>query len=565
MYRLIGQQVAWVWLVAWAAPLLAQSPLAVTVEVDASARLGPLPPIFRFFGYDEPNYTYMKDGKKLLSELAALSPAPVYIRVHNLLNSGDGTPGLKWGSTNAYTEDAAGRPHYDWTIIDRIFDTYVERGLKPLVEIGFMPEALSIKPQPYRHSWSPGRPYANIFTGWAYPPKDFLRWGELVYQWVRHCAQRYGQQEVETWYWEVWNEPDGGYWQGTQQDYHKLYDYAAHGVKRALPAAKVGGPHVTGPSSERAAKFLRAFLDHVVRGRNYVTGGSGSPIDFIAFHAKGRPRMVGDRVQMGPEFQLRSIDQGFQIVASYPELKGLPIIIGESDPEGCAACSARFYPQNAYRNGTMYSSYTAATFARKLDLAQRHKVNLLGAVTWAFEFEDQPYFEGFRDLATNGIDKPVLNVFRMFGLMGRERVRAVSSQQIALETMLESGVKQQPDIGVLAGREERRLTVMLWHYHDDDIAGPPAAIHMALKGLPASVSRVLLHHYRIDDSHSNAYTAWKRMGSPQPPSPEQYRALEEAGQLQLLDSPQWTRVSQGALSLEFVLPRQAVSLVRVEW
>jgi len=565
MYRLIGQQVAWVWLVAWAAPLLAQSPLAVTVEVDASARLGPLPPIFRFFGYDEPNYTYMKDGKKLLSELAALSPAPVYIRVHNLLNSGDGTPGLKWGSTNAYTEDAAGRPHYDWTIIDRIFDTYIERGLKPLVEIGFMPEALSIKPQPYRHSWSPGQPYANIFTGWAYPPKDFLRWGELVYQWVRHCAQRYGQQEVETWYWEVWNEPDGGYWQGTQQDYHKLYDYAAHGVKRALPAAKVGGPHVTGPSSERAAKFLRAFLDHVVRGRNYVTGGTGSPIDFIAFHAKGRPRMVGDRVQMGPEFQLRSIDQGFQIVASYPELKGLPIIIGESDPEGCAACPARFYPQNAYRNGTMYSSYTAATFARKLDLAQRHKVNLLGAVTWAFEFEDQPYFEGFRDLATNGIDKPVLNVFRMFGLMGRERVRAVSSQQIALETMLESGVKQQPDIGVLAGREERRLTVMLWHYHDDDIAGPPAAIHMALKGLPASVSRVLLHHYRIDDSHSNAYTAWKRMGSPQPPSPEQYRALEEAGQLQLLDSPQWARVSQGALSLEFVLPRQAVSLVRAEW
>jgi len=363
----------------------------------------------------------------------------------------------------------------------------------------------------------------------------------------------------------VWNEPDGGYWQGTQRDYHKLYDYAAHGVKRALPAAKVGGPHVTGPSGERAAKFLRAFLDHVVRGRNYVTGGTGSPIDFIAFHAKGRPRMVGDRVQMGPEFQLRSIDQGFQIVASYPELKGLPIIIGESDPEGCAACPARFYPQNAYRNGTMYSSYTAATFARKLDLAQRHKVNLLGAVTWAFEFEDQPYFEGFRDLATNGIDKPVLNVFRMFGLMGRERVRAVSSQQIALETMLESGVKQQPDIGVLAGREERRLTVMLWHYHDDDIAGPPAAIHMALKGLPASVSRVLLHHYRIDDSHSNAYTAWKRMGSPQPPSPEQYRALEEAGQLQLLDSPQWARVSQGALSLEFVLPRQAVSLVRAEW
>ena len=84
-------------------------------------------PVWSFFGYDEPNYTHMKDGRKLLSELAALSPVPVYVRTHNLLTSGDGTAALKWGSTNAYTEDASGRPRYDWTIIDRIFDTLVER------------------------------------------------------------------------------------------------------------------------------------------------------------------------------------------------------------------------------------------------------------------------------------------------------------------------------------------------------------------------------------------------------------------------------------------------------
>ena len=121
---------------------------------------------------------------------------------------------------------------------------------------------------------------------------------------------------------------------------------------------------------------------------------------------------------MGISNQLRSVARGFEIVASFPELKSLPIIIGESDPEGCAACSVHFHPQNGYRNGTMYSSYTAASFARKHDLAARHQVNFEGAVTWAFEFEDQPYFDGFRDLASNGIGKPVLNVFRMFGLMG---------------------------------------------------------------------------------------------------------------------------------------------------
>ncbi len=174
--------------------LLAQD--AVTVRVDANARLGPLKPVFSFFGYDEPNYTYMKDGKKLLSELAALSPVTVHVRAHNLLTSGDGEAALKWGSTNAYTEDANGKPVYDWTIADRIFDTYLERKMKPLVEIGFMPQALSVKPDPYRHNWDPAKPYGNIYTGWAHPPKDYNKWAELVYQWVKHCEQKYGRAEV---------------------------------------------------------------------------------------------------------------------------------------------------------------------------------------------------------------------------------------------------------------------------------------------------------------------------------------------------------------------------------
>src|SRR5260370_23742528 len=178
----------------------AQSAAAATViRIDTSKREGPLRPIWSFFGHDEPNYTYMKDGRKLLSELSALSPVPVYIRTHSLLVTGDGEAALKWGSTNAYTEDPSGKPHYDWTIVDRIFDTYVERKMKPLVQIGFMPEALSSKPQPYRHHWKPGDPYSDIFTGWAHPPKDYAKWAELVYQWTQHCVQKYGKAEVEAW------------------------------------------------------------------------------------------------------------------------------------------------------------------------------------------------------------------------------------------------------------------------------------------------------------------------------------------------------------------------------
>lgn len=177
----------------------------VHVTVDAAKTLGPVNPVWRFFGGDEPNYATMKDGRTTLATLGSLAPNRVYFRTHNLLTSGDGTPALKWGSTNVYTEDANGRPIYDWTIVDHIFDTYRARKVKPYVEIGFMPEALSTHPQPYQHDFRPGS--GDIKTGWAYPPKDYDRWEELIYQWARHCVERYGRAEVSSWYFETGTRP----------------------------------------------------------------------------------------------------------------------------------------------------------------------------------------------------------------------------------------------------------------------------------------------------------------------------------------------------------------------
>jgi xylan 1,4-beta-xylosidase len=536
---------------------------SVTIEVDAGATVGAMTPVWAFVGYDEPNYTYMKDGRKLLSELAELSPEPVFVRTHNLLTTGDGTPALKWGSTNAYTERPDGTPRYDWTIVDRIFDTYIERKMKPLVEIGFMPRALSTKPDPYQHDWAPGLNYNRIYTGWAYPPSDYNKWRDLVSEWVRHTVQRYGRREVETWYWEVWNEPDIGYWQGTPQEFQKLYDYAADGVKRALPTARIGGPHMTGPNGARTQKLFREFLEHCLRGTNYATGKTGSPLDFVAFHAKGAPRVVDGHVRMGISNHLRAISNGFEIVASFPELRKTPIIIGESDPEGCAACSVRTNPENAYRNGTMYSSYTAAQLARTYELADLHGVNLVGSVTWAFEFEGQPYFAGFRDLATNGIDKPVLNIFRMLGMMGGERLRVRSSSAASVQSIRDNGVRADADIYGIASRRGRDVTILLWNYHDDDLPAPAADVQVQLEGVAAG--RPTLTHYRVDAVHSNAYEAWKRMGSPEQPTSSQYRELERAGQLQMVETPKRVIVKGGRLEVALTLPRQAVSLLKIAY
>ena len=547
---------------AFVAPsLLAQT--GVTIHVDAAKRIAPMKPIWSWVGYDEPNYTYMKDGKKLLSELSALSPTPVFVRTHNLLTTGDGVAALKWGSTNAYTEDAAGKPRYDWTIVDRIIDTLLERKMKPLVEIGFMPEALSVKPQPYKHSWGIGQTYNTVFTGWAHPPRDYAKWSELVFQWVKHSVAKYGRAEVESWWWELWNEPDIGYWQSTPEEYFKLYDYTADAVKRALPTARIVGPHVTGPLGARTQKFLRDFLEHCARGTNAATGKTGTPLDYIGFHAKGAPRVVEGHVQMGISNQLKAISNGFEIVASFPEYRNTPIVIGESDPEGCAACSSRVYPQNGYRNGTMYSSYTAAQIARTYELADLHGVNIMGSVTWAFEFEDQPYFDGFRDLATNGIDKPVLNVFRMLGLMGGERLAVESTGALKLETIRDQSVRGNAEVNALASRQPRSVAVLVWNYHDDDLPAPPSDVEVVIDGLPQG--RPLLQHYRIDAERSNSYELWKKLGSPQQPTPAQYKQLERAGQLQLLSAPQRQQATNGRVALKFSLPRQGVSLLRLTW
>jgi xylan 1,4-beta-xylosidase len=207
-------------------------------------------------------------------------------------------------------------------------------------------------------------------------------------------------------------------------------------VKRAIPDAHVGGgPATTGPNpGSHSAQFLEAFLRHCAEDKSAATGNT-IPLDFISFHAKGSPTIVADHVQMGLDKELQNVATGFALIKSFPQFAKLPIILSEADPEGCAACSSRTNPHNAYRNGTMYPSYTAAALQSLFQLRDRYDVNLISMLTWAFEFEDQPYFDGLRTVSTNGIDKPVINLFRMAGMMFASRWTAFSSQACASSRM----------------------------------------------------------------------------------------------------------------------------------
>ncbi|HEY4382429.1 MAG TPA: beta-xylosidase [Acidobacteriaceae bacterium] len=544
-----------------------QAPAAapVTIQVDLAASQGPYKSIGSWFGYDEINFTNGKYGSQLLPELHDLSAAPVYIRAHHLLTSGDGQPKLKWSSTNVFTLDAAGKPVYDFKVLDRIFDEYKAAGVRPMVELGFMPKDLASGTMDYEY------PYPNTIKGSVQsPPKDYAMWGELCRRVVEHFVQRYGRDEVATWYFEVWNEPDISYWQGTPEQYFKLYDYSVAGVRKALPNARVGGPGSTGPGSQRSITFLTNFLNHCANDKNAATGDPIT-LDFISFHPKGSPRLVppgpGEtaHIRMGLQNEISAAANGFRTVAASTKWHSLPIILSEADPEGCAACSARENPNNAYRNSPVYPTYTAAAMKALADLAAQYKVNLIGMVTWAFEFEGKQYFEGFRTLATNGVDKPVLNVFRMAGLLSGDRVAATSSSAVPAEDIAKSGVRAQADIDAFATKSVHEAAVMLWNYHDEDLPVAASQVTVDITGIPANVHKVLLEHYRIDDTHSNAYTVWMAMGSPQDPTPDQYAKLKAAGQLQLLTSPTWIDVPAGAVSVTTSLPREATSLLHLTW
>jgi xylan 1,4-beta-xylosidase len=521
----------------------------VTIAVDATAPGALLERVWAYYGYDEVNYTTTPEGEDLLRALASMHSAQVFVRTHFLFNTGDGTPSLKWGSTNIYTEDTSGNPVYDYTLIDRIMDTKLAAGTLPFVELGFMPQALSSRPDPYLNS----SPYV-LNSGCFYPPVEYERWGALVATWAAHVKERYPGAEAD-WQWELWNEPDIGYFRGTFEEFARLYDHTEAALHSVLPAATLGGPAVVDPRTD----FLPRFLEHCATGSNAVTGATGTRLDLVSFHAKGGVSVVDGHVRMNLGNQLRLHRAGFDAVAAsaFPDA---PIVISEADPDGCAACPVSEVPSNAYRNTPAYGAYEVATMKRSLDLAAEVGVDLRGVLTWAFTFPGSGYFEGYRALATNGIHLPVLNAFKLLGSLSGERLPAVSSGAHSLADILASDVRERPDIDALAARDGDSVRILVWNYHDDLVAAEPAKVTLSVSVPSSFGASVAVTHARVDETHGNAYATWLLQGSPEAPSDDQIAALREAMEPALLSQGELAGIERGKVKLSLDLPRFGISL-----
>ncbi len=541
----------------------------VSVLLDAGKWLGQLAHTWNYIGYDECNYTHSPGGIKLIEKFGKLEK-PYYVRCHHLLCTGIKHASYKWGSTNIYLEDAQGNPIYDFSLVDEMCDIWLQNNCKPFIEIGFMPRdladpRLAENRKFYQLSGSISE-YQRV--GWAMPPKDYQKWYDLIFSWVSHLVARYGQAEVETWYFEMWNEPDGYYWRGTHEEFCKLYDYTEAAVHNALSAARFGGPATCGDRAKDGycAMYLDKFLNHVRNGVNYVTGEQGTRIDFTAFHTKGGVYSFDTLAKKQlPSVQVLvdNVRCLFEICQKYG-YGGLECVLSEADPETWAA-GGRFDNFNLnFRNTEYYASYMASGYKNLYDLAEKMEGDIR-PLAWAFMFEGERCFEGTRTFSTQGIDKAVFNLFKLYAKLGYQRISLTSSRDVDPLCFKDlNGTEEGPEIdGWATIMGDHGVQALIYCHHDDWDVKQTYDVDLKALNLPfEGLAKVT--HYRIDDTHSNAYHEWLRQGSPNYPTPMQYQAIKQREGLELYEAPVTLPVMDGRVAYRFCLPVHGVSFLTIE-
>ncbi|GHT63535.1 hypothetical protein FACS1894110_01540 [Spirochaetia bacterium] len=540
--------------------------MPVSVNIDASKWIGELSHTWNYIGYDECNYTHSPGGIELIKKFGSLEK-PYYVRPHHLLCTGTCHGVYKWGSTNVYTEDEQGNPVYNFEVIDKICDILINNNCKPFFEIGFMPLDMVDLSDIKVSEWHLYNEYKRI--GWNRPPKDYNKWYGLIRAIIEHLLGRYGQAELESWYFEMWNEPDGFYWSGTHDEFCKLYDYTEAAIHDVLPSLRLGGPATCGPLDVdgTAAVFLRDFFKHTKSGKNHKTGKTGTRIDFTSFHTKGGGYYFTTGKTLGKTPSVKKLLDQIRIGGIIIKECGygdLECVLSEADPDGWAAGGCFDNPAFNFRNTEYYASYVASAYKNLYDLAAELKMDIR-PLAWAFMFEGERCFEGTRTFSTQGIDKAVLNVFKLYAKLGAQRVSLVSSRGLDPNSYKDYwGAGEGAEINGWATLTGTKSLETLVYCHEDTWETETSyPIEFAAEKIPfAGPYRIT--HYRIDKDHSNAYTEWVRQGRPDFPVGGQYDAIKARDGLELTEPVQTVAPVDGKVKLRFQLPVKSVSLIVIE-
>jgi xylan 1,4-beta-xylosidase len=513
--------------------------------VHTAERAGDVPPLAHAVLGDTA-YNLLDAGRRLQRALEAITDRPLLRRTMSTLNTGTG---LDHGS-GVYREAAGGTASYDFTLLDQMLDVMVGPRSIPFFGLDFMPLELS--------SGTPDRLTEPWMKLDRFPPKDYQRWYDLVFNLVRHCAGRYGEAVVQTWYWDIWNEPDlEFYWLGTPEEFFHTYDTAAAAVKAALPGARVGGCGVT----DRRLPLFDLFLEHCARGTNHHTGGTGAPLDFITFHVKGGetgklgrfsdPYAATDYPVRHPSLRLvlDNIRWAMDRIAACPGLAGTPVYITECDIDWGVSTSIYHNPNLHYRSSEYFAAFQCALIAELLPLRRAYPANpIMAAFLDTFYFPGRRIFEGQRTLITGEVvDLPILNGLRLLGQLGEDQLAVTA------------GAGGSPALRVLATRGgPAALQVLAVNFDEAFDYAQSLDVHIALEGLSDGPWRC--RHYRIDRDHSNAHTVWLALGRPVPPNDDQLAALQARMGPETCE-PDFGAAGQGGrLALTTTLPPRAVSM-----
>ena len=512
-------------------------PENIRINVDATRSTGKLEPFWASQIIHPTEFLLTEWGRNFISLLKESGAANDYIRIYNQ-------------PENAIRIGPDGKISYDWSRFDEMAELILSTGNKLKIVFFSMPFELAAFPESVRK-----RPYGAVVC--TSPPKDYKQWEELCADFTRHVVNKYGIKEVRKWTFRCWNEPDlTGFWYKADLNaYNKLYDHFAKAVKEVNPEIKIGGPGLA-TSSLRKPENFRFFLDHITSGTNHATGKVGSPIDYIAVHAYGG---IGGGPAPGREYP--EVDYMIQqpvfwanIRDEYPQLKNVPIHVEEWGESASGTTGVSNNPMSDIRNSQHGAAFLTTWVTRHVHSMQENDRKIESFTFCASGYERIPKadFMGYRTLDTkHGFHKPILNAYKLL-------------HRLAPELVSINIISSNNHISAFAARDSKKITIVVTNYQFDRINndGPSYPVTLNINSHWTPGTKVELNHWRIDKNHSNAYTAFKELGSPELPNPLEIDAIKKRMDMEMLEMPKQI-TGKDLADVTFELPCNAVSLIEI--
>jgi xylan 1,4-beta-xylosidase len=516
----------------------AQAQLSVEINVDATNVIGQLEPFWASQIIHPTEFLLTEWGDNFLKLLEENGAAQQYIRIYNQPEQA-----IRVSSDGVIT--------YDWNQFDAMADLILATGNKIHVVFYGMPYEIAAHPEATRT-----RPYgAKVCFS---PPKDYQLWEDLCIDFSKHVVAKYGLDEIKKWNFRCWNEPDlSGFWyKADLEEYLKLYDHFSYAVKSVNKDIKVGGPALSTTNTYKHPEHFSFFLEHIVNGKNYATKETGSPIDFLSVHTYGGSGGHGGPGREYPDVEYM-MEQEIRLADMRDEfsfLKHIPINVEEWGISSGGTKGMDSEPMTVVRNSEYGAAFLTTLVAKHIKLQQENDRNIRQFTFCSSGYEKIPEhdFMGYRTFDTkSGFQKPILNAYKLLFKLAPEMVKVEKNNS-------------NDHVSAFATCDEKRITIVVTNFQNERINndGEAYPVSLAIESSWQKGTEVTVKHWRIDASHSNAYTAFKKLGSPALPNPLEIDAIKSRMQLELLENPKTKRIGD-LKNIEFQLPCNSVSLVEI--